>query len=172
MKKKIYVIVMILMIAFVSVLVLIIITEGIVIYKQSILIKRKEVVYAQREHEDIRRLSEELKLERKGLRHDMRGGDFCPACEGRSVAIIRYGYWTSGMWEEEIYNKKVKIGGCVVSENSKRFCCNDCGYKWGSLDSDNIDEHNGSVLYNATRNEIRIKKVEKMDVASLAIICK
>ena len=58
MKKKIYVIVMILMIAFVSVLVLIIITEGIVIYKQSILIKRKEVVYAQREYEDIRRLSD------------------------------------------------------------------------------------------------------------------
>ena len=92
--------------------------------------------------------------------------------EGKSIAIIMYGYWTSGMWEEEIYNKEVKIGGCVVSENSKRFCCNDCGYKWGSLDSDNIDEHNGSVLYNATRNEIRIKKVEKMDVASLAIICK
>ena len=172
MKKKIYVIVMILMIAFVSVLVLIIITEGIVIYKQSILIKRKEVVYAHRDHENIELLRKELMLERKGLRHDTRGGDTCPACEGRSVAIIRYGYWTSGMWEEEIYNKEVKIGGCVVSENSKRFCCNDCGYKWGSLDSDNIDEHNGSVLYNATRNEIRIKKVEKMDVASLAIICK
>ena len=55
MKKKVYIIVMI---ALVSVLVLIIITEGVVIYKQSILIKRKEVVYAQREYEDIRRLSD------------------------------------------------------------------------------------------------------------------
>lgn len=168
MKKKVYIIVMI-------ALVLIIIAEGFVIYSQHTIIKKdkeEKEVYVSHERKYIRRLSEQLKLERKGLRHDTRGGDFCPACEGRSVAIIRYGYWTSGMWEEEIYNKEVKIGGCVVSENSKRFCCNDCGYKWGSLDSDNIDEHNGSVLYNATRNEIRIKKVEKMDVASLAIICK
>lgn len=150
MKKIIYVIVMI-------VLVFIVIAEGIVIYKQSFVIKRREVVYAHREHENIKRLSEELKLERKGLRHDTRGGDFCPACDGRSVAIIRYGYWTSGMWEEEIYNKEVKIGGCVVSEYSKRFLCNDCGYKWGSLDSENIGEHNGNVLYNAVRNEISIK---------------
>ena len=168
MKKKVYIIVMI-------ALVLIIIAEGFVIYSQHTIIKKdkeEKEAHENYEREYIRRLSEQLKLERKGLRHDTRGGDFCPACEGRSVAIIRYGYWTSGMWEEEIYNKEVKIGGCVVSENSKRFCCNDCGYKWGSLDSDNIDEHNGSVLYNATRNEIRIKKVEKMDVASLAIICK
>ena len=168
MKKKVYIIVMI-------ALVLIIIAEGFVIYSQHTIIKKdkeEKEAYVSHERKYIRRLSEQLKLERKGLRHDTRGGDFCPACEGRSVAIIRYGYWTSGMWEEEIYNKEVKIGGCVVSENSKRFCCNDCGYKWGSLDSDNIDEHNGSVLYNATRNEIRIKKVEKMDVASLAIICK
>ncbi len=168
MKKKVYIIVMI-------ALVLIIIAEGFVIYTQHTIIKKnkeEKEAHENYEREYIRRLSEQLKLERKGLRHDTRGGDFCPACEGRSVAIIRYGYWTSGMWEEEIYNKEVKIGGCVVSENSKRFCCNDCGYKWGSLDSDNIDEHNGSVLYNATRNEIRIKKVEKMDVASLAIICK
>ena len=133
MKKKVYVIVMILM----MLLILIIYAEGVVIYKQSIVIKRREIAYAHREHENIKRLSEELELERKGLRHDTRGGDFCPACEGRSVAIIRYGYWTTGMWEEEIYNKEVKIGGCVVSENSKRFCCNDCGYKWGSLDSEN-----------------------------------
>lgn len=168
MKKKVYIIVM-------TALVLIIIAEGFVIYSQHTIIKKdkeEKEAHENYEREYIRRLSEQLKLERKGLRHDTRGGDFCPACEGRSVAIIRYGYWTSGMWEEEIYNKEVKIGGCVVSENSKRFCCNDCGYKWGSLDSDNIDEHNGSVLYNATRNEIRIKKVEKMDVASLAIICK
>ena len=168
MKKKVYIIVMI-------ALVLIIIAEGFVIYSQHTIIKKdkeEKEAHENYEREYIRRLSEQLKLERKGLRHDTRGGDTCPACEGRSVAIIRYGYWTSGMWEEEIYNKEVKIGGCVVSENSKRFCCNDCGYKWGSLDSDNIDEHNGSVLYNATRNEIRIKKVEKMDVASLAIICK
>lgn len=168
MKKKVYIIVM-------TALVLIIIAEGFVIYSQHTIIKKdkeEKEAHENYEREYIRRLSEQLKLERKGLRHDTRGGDTCPACEGRSVAIIRYGYWTSGMWEEEIYNKEVKIGGCVVSENSKRFCCNDCGYKWGSLDSDNIDEHNGSVLYNATRNEIRIKKVEKMDVASLAIICK
>ena len=120
MKKKVYVIVMILMIY----------AEGVVIYKHSIVIKRREVVYAHREHENIKRLSEELELERKGLRHDTRGGDFCPACEGRSVAIIRYGYWTTGMWEEEIYNKEVKIGGCVVSENSKRCC--QC-YSWRKI---------------------------------------
>ena len=155
MKKKVCVIVMIVMI--VLVLVLIIIAEGILIYKQSTVIRRREVVYAHREHEKIKRLCEELELERKGLRHDSRGGDFCPACDGKSIAIIRYGYWTSGMWEEEIYNKEVIIGGCVVSENSKRFLCNDCGYKWGSLDSENIEEHNGNVLYNAVRNEISQK---------------
>ena len=150
MKKKIYIIVMI-------ALVLIVITEGVVIYKQSVAIKRKEVECALRVQEDIKLLSEELKLERKGLRHDKRGGDFWPACEGKSIAIIRYGYWESGMWKEELYNKEVRIGGCIVSEDSKRFYCNDCGYQWGSLDSENIDEHNGSVLYNASENEIRIR---------------
>ena len=153
MKKIVCVIVMI-------VLVLIIIAEGFVIYKQYAITEGRVEMLANNEREYIKRLSEELKLERKGLRHDTRGGDTCPACEGRSVAIIRYGYWTSGMWEEEIYNKEVKIGGCVVSENSKRFCCNDCGYKWGALDCENIDEHNGSALYNAARNEIRIKSFE------------
>lgn len=160
MKKKVYVIVMILMMLLMMVLILIIYAEGVVIYKQSIVIKRREIAYAHREHENIKRLSEELELERKGLRHDTRGGDSCPACEGRNVAIIRYGYWTTGMWEDEIKNKEVVIGGCIVNENSKRFCCNDCGYKWGSLDCENIDEHNGSALYNAARNEIRIKSFE------------
>ena len=133
MNKKVCVIVMI-------VLVLIIIAEGFVIYKQYAITESRVEVYANNEREYIKRLSEELKLERKGLRHDTRGGDFCPACEGKSVAIIRYGYWTSGMWEEEIKNKEVKIGGCVVSENSKRFYCYDCGYKWGSLDLYNTND--------------------------------
>ena len=133
MKKIVCVIVMI-------VLVLIIIAEGFVIYKQYAITEGRVEMLANNEREYIKRLSEELKLERKGLRHDTRGGDFCPACEGKSVAIIRYGYWTSGMWEEEIKNKEVKIGGCVVSENSKRFYCYDCGYKWGSLDLYNTND--------------------------------
>lgn len=135
MKKKVYVIVMI-------VLVLIIIAEGFVIYKQYAIIEGRVEVYANNERENIRRLREQLELERKGLRHDARGGDFCPACDSKSVAIIRYGYWQSGMWEEEIKNKEIKIGGCVVSENSKRFYCNDCGYKWGSLEEYNHEQKN------------------------------
>ena len=132
MKKKVYIIVMI-------VLVLIIIAEGYIIYKQYAIIEGRVEVYANNERENIRWLREQLELEHKGLRHDVRGGDFCPACDSKSVAIIRYGYWESGMWEDEIKNKEVKIGGCVVSENSKRFYCNDCGYKWGSLEEYNHD---------------------------------
>ena len=144
MKKKIYFFVMI-------VLVLITIAEGFVIYKQYAIIEGRIEVYANDERENIRWLREQLELERKGLRHDTRGGDFCSACDGKSVAIIRYGYWISGMWEDEIKNKEVVIGGCIVNENSKRFCCNDCGYKWGSLNSQNMGEHNGSALYYAEK---------------------
>lgn len=122
-------------IAITMLLVLIILIQGFVIYCQYAFIKREKDMYTIDEGAYERHLTEELALERRGLRHDDRGGDYCPACDSKSVAIIRYGYWTSGMWEDEIKNKQVVLGGCVVSEYSKRFYCNECGYKWGSLDS-------------------------------------
>ena len=36
--------------------------------------------------------------------------------------------------KEEIEEKRVVHGGCVVTEDSKQFVCRDCKYKWGSLD--------------------------------------
>lgn len=81
----------------------------------------------------INYLRAELNMERKGLRYDDRGGDFCPACDGKNVAEIRYGYWKSGMWKEELAKQEIVLGGCVVGEYSKRFFCKDCGYKWGAI---------------------------------------
>ena len=128
MKKNVYVIGMIVM-------VLIVIAEGFVIYNLYAFIKKEENMYAHHEKEYIKQLSDQLKLERKGLRHDTRGGDFCPACESKDVAEIRYGYYDSKMdvWKEELESGKVILGGCIVCENSKRFYCNKCGYKWGCV---------------------------------------
>jgi len=129
MKKKVYIIVMI-------ALILIIIAEGFVIYSQHTIIKKdkeEKEAYVSHERKYIRRLSEQLKLERKGLRHDTRGGDFCPACDGTNIVRIAYGY-SPQMSKEEIEEKRVVHGGCVVTEDSKQFVCKDCKYKWGSLD--------------------------------------
>ena len=128
MRKNVYVIGMIVM-------VLIVIAEGFVIYNLYAFIKKEENMYAHHEKEYIKQLSDQLKLERKGLRHDTRGGDFCPACESKDVAEIRYGYYDSKMdvWKEELECGKVILGGCIVCENSKRFYCNKCGYKWGCV---------------------------------------
>ena len=70
--------------------------------------------------------------ERNGLRNDNRGGDICPACDSKDVAEIRYGLYDSknDVWKEDIESGKVVLGGCMVGEDSKRFYCNDCGYKW------------------------------------------
>ena len=74
--------------------------------------------------------------ERNWLRNDNRGGDICPACYSKDVAEIRYGLYDSknDVWKEEIESGKVVLGGCMISEASKRFYCNDCGYKWGALE--------------------------------------
>ena len=109
-------------------LAMIMLEGGVIAYQQMLfrkyLIKQDDQGY-------IEHLEKELRMERKGLRNDDRGGDFCPACDSKSVAKIRYGYWKSGMWEDELARKEIVLGGCIVGEYSKHFCCNDCGYRWG-----------------------------------------
>lgn len=118
-------------------MIVIIIAEGIVICYQLHSLESKK--YAERENELIRNevdaLVRKLDLERKGLRNDSRGGDFCPACESKAVAKIHYGYYDSRMdyLKKEIESKKVIIGGCMVCEDSKKYYCNNCGYMWGRL---------------------------------------
>ena len=109
----------------------IVIVEGcVIVYQQRLFHK---FIINQDDQGYIEYLEKELRLERKGLRNDDRSGNLCPACDSKSVAEIRYGYWKSGMWEAELARKEIVLGGCIVGEYSKRFYCNDCGYKWGPL---------------------------------------
>jgi hypothetical protein len=38
--------------------------------------------------------------------------------------------------EEEIKQRKIKLGGCLVGNNSPKFSCNQCSNLWGDLDFD------------------------------------
>jgi len=107
---------------------MIMVEGGVIVYQQMYF---RKYLLKQDDQRYIEHLEEELRMERKGLRNDDRSGDFCPACDSKSVAKIRYGYCESGMWEEELAKKEIVLGGCIVGEYSKRFFCNDCGYKWG-----------------------------------------
>jgi hypothetical protein len=59
---------------------------------------------------------------------------FCPSCKSDRVVYILYG--------EPILNEdlkraldglKVELGGCIVTSDSKRWECRNCGYTWGNV---------------------------------------
>lgn len=56
----------------------------------------------------------------------------CPYCLSDNVAWIS---WGMPSWDDE-FDKKLKnrqyiLGGCLVSENSERWKCNNCGKRFG-----------------------------------------
>lgn len=53
----------------------------------------------------------------------------CFTCGSLDVAKIIYGYPTADAFKEQ-EEGKIKLGGCVISEDSPQYHCNKCGEKW------------------------------------------
>ncbi len=59
----------------------------------------------------------------------------CPNCGSRNVAWIQWGRpaWREG-FGEQLNRKEITLGGCMVSEKSERWECNECGCRFGNID--------------------------------------
>lgn len=53
----------------------------------------------------------------------------CFTCGSLDVAKIIYGYPTADAFKEQ-EEGKIKLGGCMISEDSPQYHCNKCGEKW------------------------------------------
>ncbi len=53
----------------------------------------------------------------------------CPKCKSINVIPIVYGLPTPEA-EEEAKKGLFKLGGCIVSEESPKWHCKNCGYEW------------------------------------------
>ena len=55
----------------------------------------------------------------------------CPKCGGTDIAMILWGLLdVSSKLEKKLQNKKVVLGGCVVSGNDPVRECNDCLWRF------------------------------------------
>jgi len=59
----------------------------------------------------------------------------CPECDSSSVAEILWGYPADMKeLEKELDEKKIVLGGCIVTEHDPRWECNECLTRWGERD--------------------------------------
>lgn len=63
---------------------------------------------------------------------------FCPKCKSDRVVYILYG---EPIIDEElkraIESGKVELAGCIVTPDSRRWECRECGHKWGQVQHQN-----------------------------------
>jgi hypothetical protein len=56
----------------------------------------------------------------------------CPRCHSHEVVYILYG---EPQLDEDLQralaSRKVELGGCLVTRDSKRWECRSCGFAWG-----------------------------------------
>ena len=53
----------------------------------------------------------------------------CPKCGLKNSVKIVYGMPSYELFEEAEVGK-VKLGGCVITEDSPEYCCKDCEHEW------------------------------------------
>jgi len=58
----------------------------------------------------------------------------CPKCGSSDISMIIYGYVENPPTIEEQRKEKITLGGCVTDESSTKWECDDCLYRWGTLD--------------------------------------
>jgi hypothetical protein len=58
----------------------------------------------------------------------------CPKCKSDRVVYILYG---EPIMDEDLKralsSHKVELGGCIVTRESKRWECRNCGHSWGTV---------------------------------------
>jgi len=59
----------------------------------------------------------------------------CPDCRKSSVAEILWGevLLNDEGWKN-LKEKKIVLGGCLVTDNDPKWECNDCNHRWGERD--------------------------------------
>ena len=56
----------------------------------------------------------------------------CPSCNSKDVARIFWGEPAdSEMIFKKIKEKKIVLGGCIVTDNDPEWECNSCHHRWG-----------------------------------------
>lgn len=60
-------------------------------------------------------------------------GEICPKCGSTNVTRFVYGYvdLSDSTLNAELKSGKMILGGCMVSDDSPEYTCNDCQYTWG-----------------------------------------
>lgn len=62
----------------------------------------------------------------------------CPFCNGRNIIKIEYGFPNQELIKD--YEEgKVRLGGCCISDDSRKYYCKDCKEEFGRISYDNID---------------------------------
>jgi|GEM_PF-3343919 len=56
----------------------------------------------------------------------------CPKCGGEARVPVFYGYPDEGLTEEAELGLVI-LGGCLVTEDSPRWCCPLCKHAWGHV---------------------------------------
>jgi len=65
----------------------------------------------------------------------------CPACGSKNVAKIMYGYPIfDDKLSQQLNNKEVKLGGCIIDDYSPKYFCNDCKTNFDTSPSLYIEE--------------------------------
>ena len=55
----------------------------------------------------------------------------CPKCGGIDIAMILYGLPSDELLNsKKVKEKKIVLGGCVVSSTDPKLECNDCGWRY------------------------------------------
>ena len=64
----------------------------------------------------------------------------CPFCGSDNVALIQ---WGRPMWNDELERKlkdgEIVLGGCMISPDSEKWECNNCGKRFGLADFVDVD---------------------------------
>jgi hypothetical protein len=56
----------------------------------------------------------------------------CPHCKTTSIAEILWGFPpTSDFLQDQIKQKKIVLGGCIITDNDPQWECNLCHHRWG-----------------------------------------
>jgi len=56
----------------------------------------------------------------------------CPECNNTWIAEILWGYPSNvESIENELEQKEIVLGGCLITNNDPKWECNSCHHKWG-----------------------------------------
>ena len=63
----------------------------------------------------------------------------CPRCNSSNTCPIFYGYPADiEEYLQDVAQKKIRPGGCVIDNYSPKYFCNDCEFTFGRIDEDEI----------------------------------